>query len=202
MKQKTFAKKAELLNAALDEFTKKTYEDASLNRIIKNAGISKGTFYYHFKDKQTLYLYLLEHAVKAKWEFIERKTKEINLNETTDIFELFRIQAAFGIEFAKCCPQYHKLGTMFAKEKGKEIYDIAIKMLGDNPENLLKNMIDKAIADRNFREDLPEKFIHKIISYLFIHFTDIFQEDEDFEIERMLENVNCLVDFLRNGLGK
>ncbi len=203
MNQKTFERKAELLNAALDEFAKKAYEDASLNRIIKNAGISKGTFYYHFKDKQSLYLYLLKHAVKAKWEFIERRTREeINLDDITDIFEMFKIQAEFGFQFAKCYPEYHKLGIMFAKEKGKEIYGIAIKMLGDDPENRLKEMIDKAIADRNFRDDLPEKFIHKIVSYMFIHFTDIFPEEEDFEIGRMLENLNFFVDFLRNGLVK
>ncbi|WP_081882681.1 TetR/AcrR family transcriptional regulator [Methanobacterium sp. SMA-27] len=28
-------------------------QNASLNKIIKNASISKGKFYYHFEDKKT-----------------------------------------------------------------------------------------------------------------------------------------------------
>ncbi len=44
LKEKSFERKTELLEAALDEFTSKSYEDASLNMIIKNAGISKGLF--------------------------------------------------------------------------------------------------------------------------------------------------------------
>lgn len=203
MKQKTFERKEELLKAALDEFIIKNYEEASLNRIIKNAEISKGTFYYHFKDKQALYLYLLEEAVEAKWEFINSKTNEdINLNETTDIFNMFKLQARLGAEFAKHHPKYHKLSAMFAKEKGKEIYEIAIKALGNDSGDLLEGMIAKAIVDGNFRDDLPEEFVHRIISYMFTHFADIFQEEKDFKIDRMLENLDHFVDFLKNGLGK
>lgn len=76
MKEKTFERKTELLEAALDEFAAKSYDDASLNTIIKNAGISKGTFYYHFADKQALYLFLLESSVKSKWDFINEKALE------------------------------------------------------------------------------------------------------------------------------
>ena len=40
-----------LREAAFDEFSKRRYEQASLNDIIKNAGISKGSLYHHFGDK-------------------------------------------------------------------------------------------------------------------------------------------------------
>lgn len=68
MKEKSFEKKSELFEAALSEFSSKK-EDASLNNIIKNAGISKGIFYYHFKDKQELYIYLLKSSVEVKLAF-------------------------------------------------------------------------------------------------------------------------------------
>lgn len=203
MKEKTFERRTELLNAALDEFTMKNYEEASLNRIIKNAGISKGTFYYHFEDKQALYLHLLKHSVDTKWGFIRDQIKEeITGQKTIDIFNRFKLQAQIGAEFAKHHPKYHKLGIMFAKEKGKEIYDIANEMLGNNSESLLGNMIEEAIEDGDFREDLPKEFIHRLISYMLIHFTDIFETEGDLEIEKMIENLDYFVDFLKNGLGK
>lgn len=38
----------QLQEAAINEFSMKKYEDASLNDILKNAGMSKGSFYHHF----------------------------------------------------------------------------------------------------------------------------------------------------------
>jgi len=35
----------ELYEAALDEFSEKSYDEASLNSIIKTAGLNKGRFY-------------------------------------------------------------------------------------------------------------------------------------------------------------
>ncbi|MCA9300310.1 MAG: TetR/AcrR family transcriptional regulator [Phycisphaerales bacterium] len=48
-------KKAAILQAAALEFAEHGYEDASLNRIIESAGISKGAMYYYFDDKADLY---------------------------------------------------------------------------------------------------------------------------------------------------
>ena len=48
---KTFEHKQKLLDAALAEFNEYGYEQASINRILAQAGMSKGQFYYHFKNK-------------------------------------------------------------------------------------------------------------------------------------------------------
>lgn len=44
-----------ILRAARDEFAGRGFHDASLNRIIEAAGISKGSMYYYFDDKEDLY---------------------------------------------------------------------------------------------------------------------------------------------------
>lgn len=44
-----------ILQAALDEFSSHGYHDASLNRVIEAAGISKGSMYYYFDGKEDLY---------------------------------------------------------------------------------------------------------------------------------------------------
>lgn len=47
-----------ILQAALDEFAAHGFHDASLNRMIEAAGISKGTMYYYFDGKEDLYAYV------------------------------------------------------------------------------------------------------------------------------------------------
>lgn len=47
-----------ILRAALDEFAAHSFHDASLNRVIEVAGISKGSMYYYFDGKEDLYAHV------------------------------------------------------------------------------------------------------------------------------------------------
>jgi AcrR family transcriptional regulator len=49
-----------ILRAALQEFAAHGFHDASLNRVIEAAGISKGSLYYYFDDKEDLYAYVAQ----------------------------------------------------------------------------------------------------------------------------------------------
>ncbi|MDW5318183.1 TetR/AcrR family transcriptional regulator [Rhizobium sp. PL01] len=55
-------RQAGLLDPAEDEFSAHGYEQASLNRILERAGLSKGQAYYYVKDKAALYLLVVERA--------------------------------------------------------------------------------------------------------------------------------------------
>jgi AcrR family transcriptional regulator len=57
--------KAHLLDAATREFSEHGYEDASLNRIVEAAGISKGTVYYYFSDRDDLYATVVARVAAA-----------------------------------------------------------------------------------------------------------------------------------------
>ena len=48
-------KKATIIAVATEEFARQGYEKASLNRIIVRCGMSRGTLYYYFADKEDLY---------------------------------------------------------------------------------------------------------------------------------------------------
>ena len=52
-------KQQRILRAAADEFGEHGYRQASLNRILAAAGISKGAFYYYFDDKADLFVSVL-----------------------------------------------------------------------------------------------------------------------------------------------
>lgn len=52
-------KQERILAAAKREFTQARYSDASINRIIREAGIPRGSFYQYFDDKEDIFLYFL-----------------------------------------------------------------------------------------------------------------------------------------------
>ncbi|MBT2692703.1 TetR family transcriptional regulator [Bacillus sp. ISL-55] len=59
------SKRKKLLESADLEFTRVPFFEASIANIIKTAGISRGSFYQYFEDKDDLYFYLLEGKLKT-----------------------------------------------------------------------------------------------------------------------------------------
>ncbi|MEO7017278.1 MAG: TetR/AcrR family transcriptional regulator [Leifsonia sp.] len=49
-----------IVQAALDEFAAHGFHDASLNRVIEAAGISKGSLYYYFDGKEDLFTHVAQ----------------------------------------------------------------------------------------------------------------------------------------------
>lgn len=72
--------------AAFREFAAQPLELVSINRIVKDADISRGSFYTYFEDKWDLLNYLLESYQRT----IEREAQK-SLKETGgDVWEMFR----------------------------------------------------------------------------------------------------------------
>lgn len=53
-----------IASAALAEFATHGFNDASLNRVIEAAGISKGSLYYYFDGKEDLYAYVVRSELE------------------------------------------------------------------------------------------------------------------------------------------
>ena len=58
-------KQERLFEAAADEFASHGFDGASLNRIIDRAGMSKGSLYYYFNDKNDLFATVIETYQQA-----------------------------------------------------------------------------------------------------------------------------------------
>lgn len=60
--EKNALSRQRILAAALEEFSHRGYEAASLSNVCAEKGISKGIIYHHFKDKAELYLLCVENC--------------------------------------------------------------------------------------------------------------------------------------------
>ena len=66
-------KKQAILEAAVHEFSRVPYSSASINQIIKEADISRGSFYTYFEDKQDVVRYIFEDNARQMQECCERE---------------------------------------------------------------------------------------------------------------------------------
>ena len=64
-------KQEKLLEAATREFSHRPFNEASINQIIKEAGIPRGSFYMYFQDKEDLFRYLLKGYVDQLFMLLE-----------------------------------------------------------------------------------------------------------------------------------
>lgn len=80
-----YEKRKRITDAVIKEFMERPNEKVSINRIIKTAGISRGSFYQYFDDKVDL----IEIITKTMFDESNNKAKEILKLSCGDIFVMY-----------------------------------------------------------------------------------------------------------------
>ena len=70
------AKQKAFIRAALSEFSKYTFAEASISRVVQHLRIAKGSIYQYFEDKSDLYHYLVEISLKRKYEILDISSRQ------------------------------------------------------------------------------------------------------------------------------
>jgi AcrR family transcriptional regulator len=76
------AKRMRLLDTAAQEFAARGFADASINRILARAGMSKGAAYYYFEDKLDLFLAVVRYA-SERLRLIDESADPVSLGADT-----------------------------------------------------------------------------------------------------------------------
>lgn len=194
---KAFDHSEELFHAALEEFIVQGYELASINTILKTAQMSKGQFYYHFQNKEALYLALIDILITKKRAFLAKVMQPNNFEQ--DLFSIFTAQIRYGMAFAREYPAINRFAESFVKEKGTPIYAKALAIHNFEDDQLIMQLVDQAFQRGEFREDLPLPFIKKTIGYLFTHVAELADLNQADEFE---DNLQYLITFMKTGLAK
>ena len=90
-------KKKNIWEAAMAEFIRVPYDKVSINQIIKEAGISRGSFYTYFEDKNDLLAFLLEN-IRKRWI---RSCLEGLREAEGDFFRMMKAIMDYGIAFCR-----------------------------------------------------------------------------------------------------
>lgn len=135
-------KKKRIIEAALKEFARVSYDEISINRIIQDADIPRGSFYQYFRDKQDLQIFLLEG-------FREQLKKKVEIyleEERGDLFQFFQkalpemVKVGMRYEFKDVCKNvFSQLrygetcpGNEIFEKDGGWLFDILMKKMKDS----------------------------------------------------------------------
>ena len=136
-------KRTVIVNAAIDEFAEYGFEAASINRIVANSGIAKGSFYQYFEDKQDVFMHLLRVIEQEKMEFFKGKHPS---SPNMDTFQYFRWMIKAGMEFNTKHPLLTQAVSRVLFGEGM-YYGYTFSDLRERTSQALKAMIEQAVKN-------------------------------------------------------
>ena len=196
----TKSRRDQIIAAAIREFGAHRFENASVNRIIAEAGVSKGTFYHYFANKKELYFAIGEVVVAVKKRYFTAMIAELKQKET-DLFDLLKLQVQAARSLMLDNPALYAFGQQLLKEDNPvktEFYSRFQPDVGQAFQAVVQSAIDNGrLSDR-----YPMDFSARIIWHLMMHYDDVlFDSGEQPDPDQIEERLNLLIDFMKRGLG-
>lgn len=153
-------KKERLLSTAFELFTKKGIKDTSIQEIVDNANVAKGTFYLYFKDKYEIQDILI---AKESEKLFNEALKELREN----YIENFPDQIIFIVNHI--IDEFKKKPTLLkfiSKNLSWGIYNKSILRIyenGENKEDGIYNLFMKGTKENNIPLKNPKVTLFMII---------------------------------------
>lgn len=189
-------KQTRLMDAASREFAAKPYNEASINQIIRDAGIPRGSFYMYFQDKEELFRYLVHGYVEQLLMVLE----ESLLREGGDVFAA--LETLFDYVWEKRREQ--SLGSMGAMSaiisRNGGMQRGALLDLLDSGAVLdrLRQSVNLELLDLQQKEDLD----HMLAVLLSVTGPLLYAGIEAGDAPGYREHLDGILDILRRGMAR
>lgn len=160
MKEELKDKKERLLKHAFKLFTKKGVKETSIQEIVDNAEVAKGTFYIYFKDKYEIRDVLIAEKSKKLFNDALKALRKSDVKNLTE-------QVIFVVDHVINALTKNTLLLKFiSKNLSWGIYNQAVQKIYENDanvENGVRNLFLKGIEENNIKLENPDVTLFMII---------------------------------------
>ena len=162
-------KRERVLSAAINEFADKNYNNASMNVVVKAAGISKGALFKYFRSKAGLFGFVYKMALGRVKDYLRQVRDE---SEAEDFFTRLEKVMLAGLDFIHVHPglaaiYYRIVFTGDSPYKREIVEEVHRESLA-----FIESLIQKGIERGELRSDLdPElaAFMVEAVVDRFVH---------------------------------
>jgi len=183
-----------LQEAAINEFSMKKYDDASLNDILKIAGMSKGSFYHHFSDKFGLYLAMMDIIMKKKLSYFYPLVGQIT--NDSDFFTSLKVIMKSTMDFMLVDERLHHLFNR-VMEESEEFRNRLYSFFPYDYNLYFYDHINQAVKSGLIDSSYPPELVARVIEIMFSNLHKlIYSPDPD----ELLNITNQVVDIIQYGI--
>jgi TetR/AcrR family transcriptional regulator len=144
-------KQDKVFQAAVGEFATHGYRNASMNNLVKTAGISKGSLFQYFRTKSDLFDKIVEIALSRVKQFL-RKVRDDTAKLT--FFERLERMLRAGFSFIDEHPLLAKVYFQLLQSGEAPFGSERMIFLRQQANEFLAELIEDGIARKEIREDL------------------------------------------------
>lgn len=198
MPKKTFFnlredKRIRIIDAALNQFCSHPFDKVSINTIVKEANISKGSFYQYFNDKLDLYTYILEKIIKIKEEVFDEMF--YNTYRNMNLFQILKLLIDMSDALFSKYQRYVKMSEFLFQDRALR-NEILLKYKYKTNDIIIK-LLEKERKKGTIKSDLPNPVLAQIIFQDIIVIDEYCRENENTNKNEVLY---AYVNHLRDGL--
>ena len=198
-------KQERVFEAALQEFADQGYHQASLNRLVAQAGIPKGSLYQYFPNKEGIFQHLFQYALA-----LVRRTltavKEETLEE--DLFTRLEKSLLAGVRFLKEHPRIYSLYLKIQFDKNVPLRGEFLAAVRRHAAEYFGSLVRRARERGELRPGLPEAATLFLLDAVFDRFLqavavpalDVTLHLHQAPEEIIQQRIRQLINTLRDGL--
>ncbi len=138
-----------IFQAAIDVFSEKGFDKATMDDIAARANVAKGTIYYHFKSKEELFLFLVEEGVELLRDGVESKLLP-DMTPTEKLELIVREQINFFGQYRDFCV------ILLRESWGAEERQLEFRKMIRSYMYLIEAVVQEGIAKEEFHFVNPE----------------------------------------------
>ena len=145
-----------ILEAARAEFVAHGYEGASINRIIQDAGINKGSLYYYFEDKADLFVRVIQDVQESMIrEVADLDVAAVVTNPPEDFWGYMESASLQKTAFAFAHPDITRLSSDFLRQASKPGAPARFTAFMQELRDQMLPLLQMGQAQGAVRTDLP-----------------------------------------------
>lgn len=173
-------KQQAFLEAFMQEFATKSYEQASLSIVVRELGIAKGSVYQYFEGKLDLYLYLKQLAENKKISYVLGLRRQ----DYPDFWAYYRAQYEQGILFDLECPLESRL--LYQISQMDQSSSLAYLLEDWKKRGLLLSeaAVQQEVDQGHFRQDVPARTMAQFIISVSDGILDLLQNSYSIDLKQ------------------
>lgn len=194
------SKQQRIIKAANEEFAAHPYLKTSINRIIEQADISKGSFYQYFNNKKDLYKYIIEQASEEKIKFLNSRLKDY---QDYNFFKMLRKLFIVSIQFKNEYPLYSEIGDRLLNGSNDALKEEINTESKPKSNSFLKSILQEAAKKGEIDPEVDIEFTAYMLTDFSISIVNYFFENHDPDnADEIMDYVDKMLYIMRNGIAK
>ncbi|MBU0484688.1 MAG: TetR/AcrR family transcriptional regulator [Proteobacteria bacterium] len=200
-------KRARIVAVAVCEFAANGYQKASLNSMVKDLGIAKGSLYQYFAHKEALFLYVFECFTRLVRQTVKDVVAE---SGELDFFGQARQVVRAGTRFIDTWPDYFQIYQKVIFEQDIPRRDLLLSQVRLFSVEYFAPLCVAAQKSGLVRRDVPVNLIIFMVDAVIERFLQAYAKaglnDETEPVgkskKELAGEIDTVIDLLRDGIGR